>query len=316
MKKILVTGAFGQIGSDLVPALQQRYGKKSVVAVGHKNIPPDFDGILETYNAFDKGKLEKFINKYRPEEVYHLAALLSSDDPDETWDINVNGLRLILHLAQKYKFRVFWPSSAAVFGPNSPMVNTPQHTITEPETMYGITKVAGELLCQFYFKNFGVDVRSVRYPRVISLKNNPTKSGTDYLVNIFYAALRGENFVIPVKPTTRAPVMYIDDTLSAVYKIMDADSSKLTTRTSYNLGVISCTAETLVRAIRKFIPNFRVKYKPEEERINKLKDRPLSIDDSQAKTDWGWKQEYDLEKLVKAMVNELKVRLNKEPKGV
>lgn len=245
MKKILVIGAFGQIGSDLVPALQKKYGKSNVVAVGHNQSPKNYQGIFELAEITDLKQIEEIIKKYSIGEVYHLASVLTSYDPDDTWNINVNGLINILKLAREYKFRLFWPSSVAVFGPTTPQENTPQSSIMEPETMYGITKVAGELLCQYYYRTYGVDVRTIRYPRIISWKSNPTKSGSDYMVNVFFAAIKDDKFVMPVSLKTAAPIIYIDDVVSSILKIMSVDPKRLSTRMGYNISVISCTAEEI-----------------------------------------------------------------------
>lgn len=309
MEKILVTGAFGQIGSELVPALQMRFGSGNVVALGHNNIPSNFNGLVEKAEIRDKETLKSLMLKYKFTTVYHLVSLLSATgevNPEVTWDINMNGLRYMLEFAKDYKLKLFWPSSIAAFGPTTPRDNTPQKTVLEPTTMYGVTKVAGELLCQYYFQKFGVDVRSVRYPGIISWKTPPGGGTTDYAVAIFYEGLQKGSYKCFVKPDTTLPMMYMDDAVRATIRIMDADSSNIKIRTSYNLGAISFKASELAEAINKHIP-VNVVYEPDSRQ--KIADSwPKSIDDSSARKDWGWAHEFDLSRMTVEMISKLKIK--------
>lgn len=310
MKKIMVTGAFGQIGSELVPALQMKFGKEHVIAVGNRHVPKDFDGVVETVSLPDFDRVKELIEKHDVGTVYHLVSLLSATgekDPSFTWDLNMQSLKDFLNLAVEKKFKLFWPSSIAAFGPTTPRENTPQRTVLEPTTMYGVTKVAGELLCQYYWKKFGVDVRSVRYPGIISWKAEPGGGTTDYAVAIYYEAIKAGKYECFVGPQTVLPMMYMDDAVKATIDLMDADPEKLTVRTSYNLAAISFSAEELAEAVNKLV-KVDVTYKPDHRQA--IADSwPMSIDDSQARKDWGWKHEFDLEKMSEIMVERLRVKL-------
>ncbi len=310
MKKNLVTGAFGQIGSELVPALQSKYGKNNIIAVGHRAIPKNFDGILQTGDVRDANVIEKLIKKYKIDTIYHLVSVLSATgekDPNLAWDININSLKNVLDLAVKYHLKLFWPSSIAAFGPTTPRDLTPQRTILEPTTMYGITKVAGELLCQYYFFKYGVDVRSLRYPGIISWKAEPGGGTTDYAVAIFYEAIKTGKYECFVSNNTILPMMYMDDAINATLKLMDANPEKLTVRTSYNLAAISFSAQELAKEIQKHL-TLNVIYKPDHRQ--KIADSwPKSIDDSFARRDWGWEHNFDLKKMTKVMIQNLKKKL-------
>lgn len=309
-KKILVTGAFGQIGTELVPSLQKKYGKNNVIAVGHHNIPSNFDGIVEKVELPHRERLLTLVNKYHIDTVYHLVSLLSAKgevDPLFTWHLNMNSLKDVLDLAVEKKIKVFWPSSIAAFGSTTPRKMTPQRTVLEPATMYGVTKVAGELLIQYYHNKYDVDVRSVRYPGIISWKQEPGGGTTDYAVAIFYEALRKGAYECFVSKKTILPMMYMDDAVNATIKLMEADPKKLTVHTSYNLAAISFSAEELAQEINKHVKTI-VTYKPDHRQ--KIADSwPQSIDDSQARSDWGWKHEYNLEKMTEIMLKKLKKKL-------
>ncbi len=311
MNNILVTGAFGQIGSELVPALQKKFGVDHVVAIGHHTIPKDFQGIVEQAEIGEGDKLEAIIKKYSIDTVYHLVSLLSAKgevDPSLTWQINMGGLKIILDLAVKYNLQVFWPSSIAAFGPTTPRVNTPQQTVLEPTTMYGVTKVAGELLVAYYHKKFGVDIRSVRYPGIISWKTPPGGGTTDYAVAIFYDGLQKGSYECFVRPDTTLPMMYMDDAVRGTMELMEADPSKLTIHTSYNLAAISFTAEELAKEINKQL-KVDVTYKPDFHQA--IADSwPQSIDDSVARKDWGWNHEYTLPKMTETMIIALKKKFS------
>lgn len=312
MKKILVTGAFGLVGSDLVPALQKKYGKANVFALGNKTIPKDFSGQLVKGSVVDKTSLERIVKSYKITEVYHLAGLLSvggEKNPDLAWEVNVNGLRNVLELARDFKLRVFWPSSIAAFGPTTPKKMTPQNTILEPTTIYGVTKVTGELLCQYYFTRWGVDVRSLRYPGLIGYKAPPGDGTTEYSVHIFYGLLKNNTYSCFLKEDARLPMMYIDDAIRGTMLLMQAPSKNISIRTSYNFGAINFTPNELAAEIKKLYSTFVCTYKPDPVKQRIAESWPQSINDRVAAKDWGWKPEYNLSKLLNVMIQGLKVKL-------
>jgi len=312
MRKILVTGAFGQIGSELVPALQQKFGKENVVALGNRNVPADFEGVVEIGDVRDQAKLKEIVTKHDIGVIYHMVSLLSAtgeQNPQLAWDVNMNGLKYVLDLAVEYKCQVFWPSSIAAFGPTTPRENTPQRTVLEPTTMYGVTKVAGELLCQYYWKKYSLDVRSIRYPGLISWKAEPGGGTTDYSVAIFYEAIKAGKYTCFVNEKTVLPMMYMDDAIKGTLMLMEADSAKLTVRTSYNFSAISFSVEELAAEVNKLVP-VEVTYAPDH-RQQIADSWPMSIDDSVARTDWGWSHEFDLVKMTQVMVEMLKKKLAK-----
>ncbi len=313
--KILVTGASGQIGSELVIELRRRYGNGNVVAAGHSR---QLTGKLKTgpfeyIDITDRKNVEWVVEEHKIDVIYHLAAVLSATgerDPKLAWRVNMEGLRNILEIAEEKKlYRVFWPSSIAVFGPTSPRINTPQETILAPETMYGVTKVAGELLCMYYRRKFGLDVRSVRYPGIISSETPPGGGTTDYAVEIFYEAVRRKRYTCFVREDTVLPMMYMPDCIKATLDLMEADPSQIRCSMSYNLAGMSFSAGDLAAEIKKHIPEFECEFKPDFRQ--KIADSwPMTIDDSVARQEWGWKPKYDLSSMVKDMLDKLESRLS------
>lgn len=311
MKKILVTGAFGLVGTELVLALQDKYGKENIIAAAHSKTPENFDGILETADVTNKEELTALVKKHDVDTIYHLAGILSvgsEKNPNLAWEVNLNGLKNVLDVAANEKLKIFWPSSIAAFGPTTPKENTPQHTSLEPTTIYGVAKVSGELLCQYYFNKYGVDVRSLRYPGLNGWKADPGDGTTEYAIHIFYAALREGKYVAPLKPGTYLPMMYMDDAIAGTIQLMEADPSKLTVRTSYNFSGISFSPDELAEEIKKLMPDFSVTYEPNHTQA--IADSwPKSIDDSQARSDWGWEPKFGLPEMTKEMLENLRIKL-------
>jgi nucleoside-diphosphate-sugar epimerase len=312
MRKFLVTGAFGLVGSDLVPELQKRFGKENVFAMGNKTIPEGFGGNLVKGDVTSIDSLEKIIKENEITDVYHLAGILSvgsEKDPELAWDVNFGGLKNILDLAKTYKLKVFWPSSIAAFGASTPKVKTPQHTSLEPTTIYGVAKVAGELMCQYYFRRWGVDARSLRYPGLTGYKAPPGDGTTEYSVHIFYGLLKDGKYSCFLKKDARLPMMYIDDAIKGTIDLMEAPAENITVRTSYNFGAINFTPDELVAEIKKLYPNFSCTFNPDPVKQAIAESWPQSIDDSVARRDWGWKPEVDLTKMAKTMIEGLKKKL-------
>jgi len=314
MKRILVTGAFGQIGTELTVELRKRHGKDNVVAAGHKTKPSQEvlnAGPFAFIDTTEKEGIEELVEKHDIDTVYHLAAILSATgekNPQPTWDVNVNGLYNVLEIARKHQLvRVFWPSSIAVFGPETPRENTPQETVLRPTTMYGVTKVAGELMCNYYFKKFGIDVRGARYPGIISSETPPGGGTTDYSVAIFYDAIKYKRYTCFVREDTVLPMMYIPDCIKATLDLMNADLSKLKHHADYNLSGISFSAGELAQEIKKHIPGFVCEYKPDF-RQEIADSWPKSIDDNAARKEWGWKPSYTLATMTQDMLTRLNER--------
>lgn len=314
MVKILVTGAIGEVGSDLVPALREKYGNGSVMATDKRMPDESFikAGPFEIADATNREALRELIEKYEIDTVYHLAGILSAageKNPDLAWQVNIASLKNVLDLANEYRMsRVFWPSSIAAFGPTTPKDKTPQSTIMEPSTMYGVTKVAGELLCNYYFSKYSIDVRSLRYPGIISHKVLPKGGTTDYAVEIFHGALKQKKYKCFLREDTRLPMMYMPDAIKAAIDIMEAAPSKIKIRTSYNLAAISFSPKEIADEIRKHIPDFECTYEPDS-RQPIADSWPRVIDDSEARKDWGWKHKFDLAKMTKDMLEKLSVKL-------
>jgi nucleoside-diphosphate-sugar epimerase len=311
MKKILVTGAFGQIGSELVPTLQQKYGQNSVIALGHQNYPPDFKGIFEAGNVNDSAWLKGIIEKYQIDTVFHLAAFLSVKsemDPQGAWEVNVGGLKNILDISVEKKLQLFWPSSIAVFGPTTPKQNTPQTTVIEPTSMYGVNKLIGESLIHYYHLKYGLDVRSVRYPGLLDYKTPPSLGTTEYAKEIFWKAIQEKSYICPLRANTTMPMMFMLDAIAATIKIMEAPADQIKVRTSYNLAAFSFSPEELYNELKKYVPDLTIEYKETE--IQKIADSwPQTIDDSVARAQWGWKPQYGMSELVKEMYTHIKAKI-------
>lgn len=310
MGKTIIIGAGGQIGTELTLALRKKFGEEAIIAADLKDKAPDMiqNGPYIKLDILDRNAVRSFIQKNNIETVYLLAALLSAtaeNNPDFAWKLNMEGLFTILDLAKEGVIKkIFWPSSIAVFGPTTPANQTPQHTIMEPSTVYGISKQAGERWCEYYFNKFGVDVRSIRYPGLISYKSPPGGGTTDYAVDIFFKAKREGKFTCFLSEKTALPMMFMDDAIRATLQLMDAPSEKLRIRSAYNLGGISFTPEEIVQEIKKHCPGFQVNYAPDFRQA--IADSwPNSIDDQYAQKDWNWQTEFDLEKMTQEMLSNI-----------
>ena len=309
--KILIIGACGQIGTELTSQLRAQYGVDNVVASDIRKLNNDIvnTGIFEVVNALDYNQIEHLIEKYQITDVYLMAALLSATaekNPAFAWDLNMNSLFHVLNLAKAGKIKkIFWPSSIAVFGPTTPRENTPQYTIMEPTTVYGISKQTGERWCEYYHHQFGVDVRSIRYPGLISWTSEPGGGTTDYAVDIFHKALEEGNYECFLRDDSKLPMMYMEDAIRATIEIMQADSEKIKIRSSYNLAGISFTPAEIAAEITKHIPDFSITYNPDFRQ--KIADSwPASIDDSCARNDWGWSHRFDRSAMTTIMLENLR----------
>jgi len=308
--KILVTGTCGQIGSELIMALRERHGDENVIATDIAEPSPKLrdSGPFEFLDVTQRGAIAAVVDRYNIDTIYHMAAILSATGerkPHLAWNVNVNGLYKILEIARERKMtRVFCPSSIAVFGPETPRENTPQETILRPTTMYGLTKVTGELLGNYYFHRFGLDVRSVRYPGIISSETPPGGGTTDYAVEIFYEALKHRHYTCFLRDDTVLPMMYMPDCIKATLDLMEADLSRLKHHTDFNLAAMSFSPTELVVEIQKHIPEFTCEYKPDF-RQEIADSWPRTIDDSAAREEWGWEPQYDLPMMVQDMLDKL-----------
>lgn len=309
-QKILVIGASGQIGVELTLELRRLYGGANVVAADlrEENELLKGTGPYVSLDVMNKEMLHVQVIRQNITQIYLLAAILSATgekNPSLAWNINMQSLLNVLEIAKDEKLdKVYWPSSIAVFGPTSPKQNCPQHTIIEPVTVYGISKFAGEFWCNYYHQRYGLDVRSMRYPGLISYKSAPGGGTTDYAVEMFYQAIDEKKYTCFLKGDTYLPMMYMPDAIRATIELMETDASKITVRTSYNVAGISFSPEELASAIKEHLPDFSISYKPDYRQAI-AESWPQSIDDTSAKIDWGWKTEYDLEKLTSDMLNNL-----------
>jgi nucleoside-diphosphate-sugar epimerase len=314
--KILIIGACGQIGTELTSKLRATYGVENVIASDIRKLENDVvnNGIFEVINALDYNQIEQLVEKYHITDVYLMAALLSATaekNPAFAWDLNMNSLFHVLNLAKAGKIKkIFWPSSIAVFGPTTPKENTPQYTIMEPTTVYGISKQTGERWAEYYHKQYGVDIRSIRYPGLISWSTEPGGGTTDYAVDIYHKAITDGKFTSFLSENSALPMMYMDDAIKATISIMQADAEDIKIRSSYNLSGMSFTPKELAAEITKHYPDFTITYEPDFRQ--KIADSwPASIDDSAARKDWGWKNDFNIENMTVDMFKNLKATIYK-----
>ena len=318
---ILILGAGGQIGGELTVKLRSIYGDANVIAsdIRESNFHKQLDGPFEIVDATNKEAILEIVKKYNITQIYLLAAMLSATGekyPQKAWDLNMTSLLAVLDLAkEKYIDKVYWPSSIAVFGTTTPKNNTPQKTIMEPSTVYGISKISGEFWCNYYHEKYGVDVRSLRYPGIISWKTKPGGGTTDYAVDIFFKAIEEGKYECFLNENTRLPMMYMEDAVDATIQIMQAASEDIKIRTSYNLSAIDFTPKELSDEIKKHIPQFTITYKPDS-RQEIADSWPQTIDDSQARLDWKWAHKHDLSSMSKDIIKNLQAQKNQELKTV
>lgn len=314
MAKVLVTGAHGQIGTELTRELRKKFGEGNVVASGHRPPPADGPcaaGPFEQLDVTDREAVDEVLKRHRVEIVYHLAAKLSAvgeRDPELAWDVNTNGLYNVLESARTSGVsQVFWPSSIAAFGPETPPERTPQDTVMRPRTIYGVSKVTGELLCDYYFHRYGLDVRGVRYPGVISSEAPPGGGTTDYAVEMFYEALREGRYTCFVREDTVLPMIYMADCIRAALELMDAKLAGLRHHNSFNVAAVSFSAGELAAEIRKHIPDFECAFEPDF-RQEIADSWPRSLNDTAARREWGWQPKYDLAAMTTDMLERLQAR--------
>ncbi len=314
---ILIIGACGQIGTELTLKLREKHGNDKVIATDIREGSEELmqSGVFEILNATDKEAIEQIIDKYKISQVYLMAAMLSvtaEKYPDKAWRLNMNSLSHILNIAKDKKIKkVFWPSSIAVFGNSTPKQNTPQHTVTEPTTVYGISKLAGERWCAYYHDKYGVNVKSIRYPGIISWKANPGGGTTDYAIEIYHKAIKEKHYECFLSENTRLPMMFMDDAIKATIDLMATDKSE--EYKAYNIAAINFTPKEIALEINKHITNFSIEYNPDF-RQEIADSWPQSIDDSDAQKDWNWKPKFDLEKMTTEMLKNLKLKFDAELK--
>lgn len=310
--KILITGANGQLGRVLAKALRETYGKQNVLAsdISKNEIENEPYEFLDILNVT---RLKEIIEDHNITQIYHMAAILSASgewNPQKTWNVNFNGHMSILDIAHEYELdRIFFPSTIAVFGTTTPRENTPQHVPLLPSTVYGISKATGELWGNYYHDRYGVDVRSVRYPGIIGYQSLPSGGTTDYAVEIYHAAVKGEVYVCFLAEDTVLPMMYMPDAIRATIELMQADEKDINIRSSYNLAAMSFSPKQITESIRKIIPDFQIVYKPDH-RQDIAASWTESIDDHHARQDWGWKEQYDLDAMTRDMITQLRIQYN------
>jgi nucleoside-diphosphate-sugar epimerase len=310
MKKdtILVIGAGGQLGTELSQALQKKYGQNQIISSDVRQLT-EFDGITETLDATNAQAIANLVDKYKITQIYHLAAILSAKGeqvPMTTWNINMSALLNVLEVGREKKLdKIYYPSSIAVFGDDTPKINTPQDALLSPQTVYGISKQAGENWCRYYFERYGLDVRSLRYPGLISYKTLPGGGTTDYAVDIYIKALESNHYECFLTENTYLPMMYMPDAVRATLELMEAESEKISIRTSYNLGGMSFSPKEITKEIQRILPDFTINYKPDSRQ--KIADSwSDSIDDQVATADWGWKDKFNLKTMSEDMLLNLK----------
>lgn len=318
MPKILVTGATGQIGAELTLALRERFGADNVIAAGHRREPSGNlaqTGPYLSLDVRDAAALDAVVSGQRITVIYHLAALLSAvaeEQPLQAWDINMNSLLNVLESARQHGCQVFFPSSIAAFGPGTPPFDTPQDTVQHPSTIYGITKVTGELLCDYYHRRYGVDARGVRYPGLISNQVLPGGGTTDYAVDIFYAAVKQRHYDCFLRADTQLDMMYMPDAILAAMQLMETDASRLTHRNGFNVTAMSFTPAQLAAEIQRHLPGFTIGYAIDPLRQAIADSWPRHMDDSAARTEWGWQPHYDLAAMVIDMLHHITAKLRNE----
>ncbi len=318
MQKILVTGSLGQIGTELVPYLRNLYGKDNVIASARRvkeGTNPAEEGIFELLDITKPAQLENVIKKHNIKTIYHLASLLSGTgekDPLGLWEINLNGLLNILEAVKTHGCSLFFPSSIAVFGPDSPQDKTPQDTVTRPTSIYGISKVSGELLCDYYHHRYDLDIRGLRYPGVISNAALPGGGTTDYAVHVFYDAIRQGSYSCFLKEDSSIDMIYMPDVLEGAVKLMEADPAKLIHRNAFNVSAITVTPKELFAEIKKHIPGLKISYDIDPVRQAIADSWPNSLDDTAARAEWGWNPRYDLQTMTEDMIKTLSAKLKQE----
>lgn len=313
-ERILIIGAGGQLGTELTAALAAKYGNENLVATDIKETQLPADVQFEKLNVLEEGALDKMVAETACTQIFHLAAVLSAkgeEHPDFAWKLNMDSLLLVLEAARTHRVsKVFWPSSIAVFGPTTPKHQTPQHTIMEPTTVYGISKLAGERWCEWYSDKYGIDVRSLRYPGLIGYKSKPGGGTTDYAVDIFFKAIEQRTYTCFLKADTYLPMMYMEDAIKATMDLMDAPAEQIKVRSGYNVSAMSFSPEEIAAEITKHIPDFEITYSPDF-RQEIADSWPRSINDQEARTDWNWKPGFDLKKMTETILHHLSQTVGK-----
>ncbi|MBC1504247.1 L-threonine 3-dehydrogenase [Listeria booriae] len=318
MKRVLITGCLGQIGSELTLRLREQNGRDSVIATDIRHIAGNEvieSGPFEILDVTNKARMMVLARKYEVDTIIHLAALLSAvaeEKPQLAWDLNMGGLVNALEVARELDLKFFTPSSIGSFGPGTPAVNTPQDTLQRPTTMYGVTKVSGELLCDYYYQKFGVDTRGVRFPGLISYKTEPGGGTTDYAVDIYYEAIKHKSYTSFIAPGTYMDMMYMPDAIDAIIKLMKAEPSQLVHRNAFNITAMSFEPEQIATSIRKFIPDFEMKYDVDPVRQQIADSWPDSLDTTCARNEWDFNPQYDLDKMTKDMLEKLTNKLKND----